>query len=104
MVVSPMCKLFFSKSHHEDDLLSYAHSIRSQQQIVQAGMAVGGNVSLSRHEANPAVVAAVDKGSLKAAYSLASTPKRYDWMTPATTSGNDSSHGTVSRISWPATA
>src|SRR6266850_1923755 len=70
----------------------------------QAVIAAGGNARANRQEANPAVAAAVNSGSLNVACSLASTSKRYDWMTLATTSGNDSSHGTVSRICWPATA
>src|SRR5260370_34276282 len=104
MVVSPRCKLFFSMSHHENDLLSHAHSRRSRQEIFQAGRAACGKAGLSRHEASPAVVAAPNRGSLKAPCSLASMPRRYDLLTFATTSGNDSSHGTVSRISLPATA
>src|SRR6266481_6977593 len=70
----------------------------------QAVIAAGGNARANRQEANPAVAAAVKSGSLNAAWSLASTSKRYDWMTLATTSANDSSQGTVPRISWPATA
>src|SRR6267154_4254756 len=70
----------------------------------QAVIVAGGKARANRQEANPAVAAAVKSGSLNAVRSLASTSKRYDWMTLATTSGNNSSHGTVPRISLPATA
>jgi hypothetical protein len=57
-----------------------------------------------RHEASPAVAAAVKKGSLAGACCLNSSSARDDWMTSAITSANDSSHGTVARISLPAIA
>jgi hypothetical protein len=57
-----------------------------------------------RHVANPAVAAAVKSGSLALPCRWSSFSTWYDWMTFAIASGNASSHGTVAKISLPATA
>src|SRR5260370_33460017 len=68
---SPRRKLFFSMSHHENDLLSQAQSTSSQQEIFQAVMAAGGKDGLSRHEAHPTVAQAASGGATKAPRRLA---------------------------------
>jgi hypothetical protein len=70
----------------------------------QTAPAEGAKELEDRHEASPTVAAAVKRGSLKAACCLYSFSARYDWITSAITSGNDSSHGTVAKISLPAIA
>src|SRR5437879_13511307 len=96
------CRTRPSKSIHQPLVDTIQRS--GQRDASQAGAEGGGNTRTKRHEANPAVEAAVKKGSLKASCSLASMSNWYDWMTFATASGNDSSHGTVSKVSWPAIA
>jgi hypothetical protein len=60
----------------KNDRLSHFFSTRSEQRIFQADIEAGGNARWNRHDANPAVAAAVNRGSFKVACSLASMSNR----------------------------
>jgi hypothetical protein len=70
----------------------------------QLALAEGAKELEDRHEASPAVAAAVKKGSFAEVCCLYSFSARDDWITSAITSANDSSHGTAAKISFPAIA
>src|SRR5580692_6407480 len=58
----------------------------------QPALAEGAKELEDRHEASPAVAAAVKKGSLAEPCCMYSFSAREDWMTSLITSANDSSH------------
>ena len=70
----------------------------------QLALGKGAKELEGRQEASPAVAAAVKRGSIAGTCGLDSSSARYDSMISAITFANDSSHGTVARISFPAIA